>query len=156
MCLTDLTATIAAIVGDDLPDSAGEDSASLLPLLRGENRAVRESVIHHSISGKFAIRDQRWKLVLCPGSGGWTKRDDEAAAEGLPLVQLYDMTSDPEERHNLESDRRDVVRRMLAELKRIVAAGRSTPGENRSNDTDVDIWKLHTMPGVEPAVLDDY
>ena len=58
--------------------------------------------------------------------------------------------------HNLESDRRDVVRRMLAELKRIVAAGRSTPGENRSNDTDVDIWKLHTMPGVEPAVLDDY
>ena len=156
VCLTDLMATIAAIVGDDLPDSAGEDSASLLPLLRGENRPVRESVIHHSISGKFAIRDQRWKLVLCPGSGGWTKRDDEAAAEGLPLVQLYDMTSDPEERHNLESDRRDVVRRMLAELKRIVAAGRSTPGENRSNDTDVDIWKLHTMPGVEPAVLDDY
>ena len=156
VCLTDLMATVAAIVGDDLPDSAAEDSASLLPLLRGKDRAVRENVIHHSISGKFAIRDQRWKLVLCPGSGGWTKRDDEAAAEGLPLVQLYDMASDPEERHNLESDRRDVVRTMLAELERIVAAGRSTPGETQSNDVEVDIWKLHTMPGVEPAMLDDY
>ena len=149
-------ATVADIIGDTLPDSAAEDSVSLLPLLRGEDRAVRESVIHHSISGKFAIRGRRWKLVLCPGSGGWSKRDDEAAADGLPLVQLYDMESDPEERHNLESDRRDVVRCMLGALKRIVAAGRSTPGESQSNDVEVDIWKLHTMPGVEPAVLDDY
>ena len=139
-------ATVADIIGDTLPDSAAEDSVSLLPLLRGEDRAVRERVIHHSISGKFAIRGRRWKLVLCPGSGGWSKRDDEAAAEGLPLVQLYDM----------ESDQRDVVRRMLGELRRLVAAGRSTPGESQSNDVEVDIWKLHTMPGVEPAMLDDY
>ncbi len=153
--LTDLMATIADIVGDDLPDSAAEDSVSLMPLLRGENTAIRENVIHHSLDGKFAIRDQKWKLALCPGSGGWTQRDAEAAAAGLPLVQLYDMESDPEERHNLESTRRDIVRRMLKALQQIVAAGRSTPGECQANDAEVDIWKLHTMPGIEPAVLDD-
>ena len=54
-------------------------------------RAIRDHVVHHSISGKFAIRDQRWKLVLCPGSGGWTLSDADAVRDGHPLIQLYDM-----------------------------------------------------------------
>ena len=156
VCLTDLLATIAEIVGHDLPVSAAEDSVSLMPLFRGSGEAVRDHVVHHSIDGKFAIRDQKWKLVLCPGSGGWITKDAEAASEGLPLAQLYDMESDPEEQHNLELERRDIVRDMLGELQRIVAAGRSTPGENQLNDVEVDIWKLDTMPGVDAFVLDDY
>ena len=155
-CLTDFVATIADFMGADLPYSAAEDSVSLLPLLRGDDQPIRDHVVHHSISGKFAIRNQKWKLVLCPGSGGWTKNDAEAAAEGLPLVQLYDMESDPEELHNLEAKRRDMVRELLGELNRIVVSGRSTPGENQPNDAEVDIWKLDTMPGVEVSALDDY
>jgi arylsulfatase A-like enzyme len=156
VCLTDLMATCFAIFDDQPPENAAEDSVSLLPLFRGENTAVREHVVHHSISGKFAIRDKRWKLVLCPGSGGWTKNDAEAAAEGLPLVQLYDMENDPGERTNLYSENRGKVREMIDLLEKLVAEGRSTPGSIQSNDADVDIWKLETMPGVEPKVLDDY
>jgi hypothetical protein len=45
---------------------------------------------------------------------------------------------------------------MVALLKQLVADGRSTPGARQENDVPVDIWKLDTMPGIDPAVADDY
>ncbi len=156
VCLSDLMATCAGITGAVLPDDAGEDSVSLLPLFKDPAATTRDHVVHHSITGKFALRDGRWKLVLCPGSGGWTLNDAQAAGEGLPLVQLYDMQDDPGETRNLEAVRRDKVRSMLARLKQFVADGRSTPGPAQRNDAPVDIWKLDSMPGVDPRALDDY
>ena len=112
--------------------------------------------MHHSITGKFAIRDGRWKLVLCPGSGGWSHNDADAAREGLPLVQLYDMQTDPGEKENVQAAHRDKVKEMVALLRQLVADGRSTPGSRQENDVPVDIWKLDTMPDVDPAAADDY
>lgn len=156
VCLSDLMATCAEIIGADLPDDAGEDSVSMMPLLRRTGPSGRTTAIHHSIAGKFAIRDGRWKLVLCPGSGGWAYDDAEAAKAGLPLVQLYDMEADPGETMNLHAEDPGKVKELLAMLKKQVDDGRSTPGPRQQNDVNVDIWKLDTMPGVDPAVLDDY
>ena len=156
VCLTDLLATCADFLDDPLPAGAGEDSFSMLPLFRGGDEPIRDHLVHHSISGKFAIRDRRWKLVLCPGSGGWTLDDAAATREGLPLIQLYDMRRDPAERHNLHAEHPAVVSEMVARLKRLVAAGRSTPGPEQRNDAEVDIWKADTLPGVDRALLDDY
>ena len=66
------------------------------------------------------------------------------------------MQRDPAERHNLQAERPAIVTEMVAELKRLVAAGRSTPGAEQGNDAAVDIWKADTLPGVDPAVFDDY
>lgn len=156
VCLSDLMATCAEMVGEDLPDTAGEDSVSMMPLFRGTGISGRRSVVHHSLYGKFAIRDGRWKLVLCPGSGGWAQRDVEAAKEGLPVVQLYDMREDPGETTNLHVEHPEKVRELIALLKTTVAEGRSTPGDPQTNDVPVDIWKLDTMPDLDPTVLDDY
>ena len=156
VCLSDLIATCADIVGQDLPDNAGEDSVSMMPLFRGSETPTRDTVVNHSIEGKFAIRDGRWKLVLCPGSGGWTQNDGDAAKAGLPLVQLYDMHADPGETHNLQATHRDRVKELVVLLKKQVADGRSTPGPRQNNDAPVDIWKLNTMPEIDPTVLDDY
>ena len=71
-----------AILDAPLPATAGEDSFSMLRLFQGHDEPIRDQVVHHSISGKFAIRDQRWKLVLCPGSGGWTLNDADAVRDG--------------------------------------------------------------------------
>ncbi len=118
VCLTDLLATCADILGERLPADAGEDSASILPLLRGQDRAVRETVIHHSINGRFSIRDERWKLVLCPGSGGWSApKDPEALKRGLPPLQLYDMIADPGETLNLHDKHPEVVERLTRLLE---------------------------------------
>jgi arylsulfatase A-like enzyme len=163
VCLSDLMATCAEIVGSELPPDAGEDSVSILPLLTSGSSSgacsepVRDHVVHHSMHGKFAIRDRRWKLVLCPGSGGmWSLKDADAAEQGLPLVQLYDMETDPAETKNLQAEHPQRVREMVSLLKDLVRRGRSTPGPEQANDTRVDIWKLDTMPGVDASALSDY
>lgn len=156
VCQTDLLATCADALGEELPDEAGEDSVSMMPILRSDGGSNRESAIHHSIAGKFAIRTRRWKLVLCPGSGGWSKPDAEAATEGLPVVQLYDLETDPHEDRNLCEAHPDIVRELLGRLKQHIADGRSTTGAKQPNDADIDIWKLDTMPDLDPSALDDY
>jgi arylsulfatase A len=142
VCLTDLMATCADLLGAKLPDDAGEDSVSLLPLLRGEDRPVREAAVHHSIQGAFSIRQGAWKLELCPGSGGWGRpKDGEARKEGLPAVQLYDLAADIGERNNVQLEHPDVVARLTALLEKYMAEGRSTPGAPQKNDTKVEIRK---------------
>jgi len=135
----DLLATCAELVGATLPEDAGEDSISLLPLLGPEPPAtpVRDSVIHHSSEGRFAIRQGRWKLLAWPGSGGWSAPTphpsnwlDVPAVDlsTLPPFQLYDLEADPAERTNLAADHPDVVARLGGLLRAQVDAGRSTPG----------------------------
>jgi len=141
--LVDFTATCADILGVPLPDNAAEDSVSLLPVLLDKaDGPVREALVHHSISGKFSLRQGRWKLELCPGSGGWSApRDPEAVKKGLPPIQLYDMSEDPAEQRNVQAEHPEVVKKLTALLERYVAQGRSTPGAPQENTGTVDIRK---------------
>lgn len=141
--LTDLMATCADLLGEKLPDDAGEDSISMLPALLGTaEKPAREAVVYHSIHGAFAIQRGRWKLAMCPDSGGWSvprRRTPEARA--LPPVQLYDMLEDIGERANQSSTQPEVVAQLTALLENYVAEGRSTPGIRQKNDVDVAIVK---------------
>ncbi len=141
--LMDLTATCAEILGVKLPDNAGEDSVSIRPALLGRaGKPLREALVCHSVYGKFCIRQGPWKLELCPGSGGWSApRDPQAVKQGLPDIQLYDMTADIRERRNLQAEHPEVVRRLTALLEKYVAQGRSTPGAPQKNAVAVDLWK---------------
>jgi arylsulfatase A-like enzyme len=143
VCLTDLMATCADMLGEKLPDTAAEDSVSILPALLAQDKAgLREAVVHHSIFGLFAIRQGNWKLELCPGSGGWSAPKEAAARKkGLPSIQLYDMANDVSETHNVESANPLVVERLTRLLEKYVADGRSTPGMRQKNDSEIDLWK---------------
>lgn len=151
VCLTDLMATCADIVGQALPANAGEDSVSLLPALLGAADApLREATVHHSINGSFSIRQGDWKLALCPGSGGWSQpRPGAKATQDLPPVQLFDLAKDAAEQHNVADQHPDVVRRMTRLLEKYVAQGRSTPGSLQPNDTEIDIYKGSTPPALD-------
>ncbi|HEV3339957.1 MAG TPA: arylsulfatase [Pirellulales bacterium] len=143
ICLTDLMATFAEIVGAKLPESAGEDSVSILPALVGEAKSqepLREAIVHHSINGSFAIRQGNWKLSLCGDSGGWsTPMPGSREAVGLPSVQLYDLAADLGERRNVYREHPEIVGRLTALLEKYVAEGRSTPGARQVNTTPVSI-----------------
>ena len=143
ICLTDILATCAEVVGARVPASAAEDSVSILPALRGgAHKPLREAVVHHSIGGQFAIRQGKWKLALCAGSGGWTEPTEaQALKQGLPPIQLYDLHADPAERDNLASQHPAEVGRLTRLLEHYVVAGRSTPGPPLANDVTVNLHK---------------
>ena len=143
ICLTDFFATLADILDADVPASAAEDSVSFLPALLGNaGSPLREATVHHSINGSFAIRQGKWKLCLCPGSGGWSApRPDRDDVTGLPTVQLFDLEADIGERTNVQDKQPDVVRRLTALLEKYAANGRSTPGPAQKNAVAVDVHR---------------
>ncbi len=63
----DFLRTFADVFGVKLPDSAGEDSFSLMPLLKGEDKPVRENAVSASINGVPAVRSGSWKYIPSPG-----------------------------------------------------------------------------------------
>ena len=139
ICLTDFMATLSDILDTPLPQNAGEDSKSILPVLKGEASSIdRPAVIHHTFNGYFAIRKGKWKLNFCSGSGGWSApHEAKAKASGLPLVQLYDMETDPGETKNLQAKYPGKVKELARLLKKYVDNGRSTKGEAQKNDVNV-------------------
>jgi arylsulfatase A-like enzyme len=143
ICLTDLTATAAEITGFALPDNAAEDSVSILPDMLGTAAApVREATVHHSINGSFSIRQGKWKLELCPGSGGWSPpRPRSKGIKKLPAVQLYDLSCDIAETTNVQNKHPDVVKRLTALLQDYADQGRSTPGTPQENNGPVKITR---------------
>jgi arylsulfatase A len=115
-------ATLADVLGAEFPPNAGEDSVSLLPLLRGGTEPVRRHAVSCSARGLPSIRDGSWKLILGKGSGGWSK-----GGEAGPDVQLYDLAADVGERRNLADDQPERVAAMKAAYEALVTAGRSRP-----------------------------
>ena len=145
VCLVDLMASLAQIVGFCLPNDAAEDSFSNLPVWRGEalSKPLRDATVHHSINGSFSIRRGRWKLEMCPGSGGWSFPKPGPDCEGLPDIQLYDLEADIGERENVYDQYPAVVEEMKALLRGLILSGRSTPGAQMQNHP-ADPW-----PGLE-------
>lgn len=143
ICLTDFMATCAELTGAELPADAGEDSVSFLPALKGERiESTRAGVVHHSITGHFAYRMGKWKLLLSKGSAGWTSPTEKQMGEESPKAQLYDLESDPGETTNLYESHPEVAARLLAQLESDVARGRSTDGGESENDTTkINLWK---------------
>jgi arylsulfatase A len=137
ICTTDMLATLADILDVDLPVNAGEDSYSTLPLLMQKPWGFkRPATVHHSINGSFAIRQGDWKLIFCAGSGGWPKSDltpEMAKAQSLPVIQLYNLKSDPAETNNIFSSYPHIVDRLTSVMQEYIEAGRSTPGAAQKN-----------------------
>jgi len=115
----DIMATLAAILGVSLPDNAGEDSFSLLPLLRGSDQPIRSTAVNTACNGLPSYREGAWKYVA------------------TPIPELYHLDDDPAESVNLAQQRPDRLQEMQAAFEKIIRAGRSTPGAPGKNDVRV-------------------
>ena len=130
----DTMATFADIVNQPLPESAGEDSFSLLPLFGGQDQDIRETAVSQSMRGLLALRRGPWKLIFGKGSGGWTKGEDAFPA------QLYHLKDDLSESKNLYDDHVETVTQLNELMQQLVSNGRSNPGPPQTNDVPVR-WK---------------
>jgi len=133
VCLTDLFATCAEIIGEELPAGGGEDSLSFLPALLGKSPSEgRATLVSHSNFGEFAYRDGPWKLVFRisgPNLG---------QSRGKPTIaELYHLESDVGEQADLSGKHPDVVKRMTKDLRALIDRGTSRDGQKAANDTVV-------------------
>jgi acetyl esterase/lipase len=119
-------------LGVKLPDNAGEDSFSLMPLLKGEDKPIRENAVSASIQGTPAVRSGSWKYIPAPGSGGWGNGGDQSQP-----VQLYNLADDLGETKNLAAAMPEKVTEMKGLLEKLITDGRSTLGAPQKNDVEV-------------------
>lgn len=153
VCLTDFYATFAAANGYKLMDSEGEDSYNLLPALLSEKEIapIREATVHHSINGQFTIRKGKWKLLFSKSSGGWSdpRPGDKKALEGMPSMQLYDLSTDAGETNNVVEQHPEIVKELKALMIRYIDDGRSTPGQPQKNDGDGEWRQVKALKNME-------
>jgi arylsulfatase A-like enzyme len=136
MCHVDFMATVAVILDKKLPDNAAEDSVNVLPVLLGERLSgpVRETTVHHSAQGKFAIRQGDWVFIDAPsgddngarGEPQWLK-DQRSYTEHSHRGELFNLREDPAQRHNRYAEKPELVHELKALLERYLRKGRSTP-----------------------------
>jgi arylsulfatase A-like enzyme len=93
--LCDLTGTKAA---------ATVEGKSLAPILRGQQKTVRDSMFHAYRHFQRAVKDDRWKLILHNVNGKLT-------------TQLFDLRNDPLERQNLAEKEPARVKALTERLK---------------------------------------
>jgi len=99
--ILDLTATFLDAAGVDAMDGM-TDTRSMLPFLRGETPAPPRTVVRSALHEWRAAFDGRWKLIE-----GVVVRGRKSGAP--PSTLLFDLDSDPYERHNLAAERPDIV-----------------------------------------------
>ncbi len=164
--LNDFMATFAELTSEKMVGHEGPDSISFANLLqRPKSRGKRQTLIMQSVSS-FVVRDGKWKLCICPGSGSNLSSENgngndpmptvawRKALEGVegkltepdlmkaPFVQLFDLSNDLHEDINLAIKHPDRVGRMVALLKDQIRKGRSTLGPKLDNDKNVKIIYL--------------
>ena len=115
----DVAPTILEICGVTKPADLKQDGRSIWPLLSRQQAQWPERtlftqghrgdvpVLYHN----FAARNQKWKLVSATGFGAET-----LPASG-PKFELFDMTSDPYEQHDLAAQHPDVVAKLKGEYE---------------------------------------
>jgi arylsulfatase A-like enzyme len=133
---TDIFATLASIVGYELPDDAATDSFDILPAMLGNQnpkKSIRPHLLTQSFRGEFQIRQGSWKYLDHQGSGGNNYARGIMKQYALPEAepkapgQLYNLATDPGERTNLYSKAPEKRRQLRALLHKLKESGRSAP-----------------------------
>lgn len=122
VCQIDFLASLAALTGQTLAENSGPDSLNTLPALLGESAIGRDHLIEHAAT--LALRVGSWKLIE-PNKGPTVSQNVNIEVGNAIQPQLYDLSTDIGERHNIASQHTDRVTAMTVQLKQLKDAGRS-------------------------------
>jgi len=129
----DIMATLAEVVGFELPNEAAEDSYNLVPLLRGDSEAVdiREATVQNTFEDRYAIRKGDWVLIDSK-SGEHSKVPDWfneqfGYSENQFPGELYNLKDDISQKNNLYGENPGKVAELKALLEKYKKDGRSVP-----------------------------
>ena len=119
--LSDMIATLAGLLGQDLPESAGGDSFDLSPVLRGKvvEGPIRATTILQTGRGLLAFRQGDWKLRFTKVPK-WTGLKAEFPDNSFELFNLAD---DPYEQTDLTKIEPERVKEMQEVLMDLIERG---------------------------------
>ena len=131
MSQIDIMATLAHIVGYDLPNDQADDSHNQIELWKG-GKSARRSIVHNTKKDHYAIRKDHWVLIDGPsgyvsGVPEWFVKEQGFSKNTLAGA-LFDLSADVGQRKNLFEREKQRVQ----ELRQLLKATRKT-GEIRSN-----------------------
>ncbi len=112
VCQIDLLASLAAFTNQKLPNQAAPDSVNVLPALLGESQEGRKTLVEQGRN--IALRQGKWKYI----------EPVKQKARGESKPQLFDLSQDPGEQHNLASEQPEKVKEMSSLLSEIRQSGR--------------------------------
>jgi len=118
LCLTDILATTADILGARLPADAAEDSISFLPVLLGKKSSDLRKMTFIQGDTKdnaIAVGFGSWKLIASKDSN-----NEE-------IHQLYDLSKDPRETQDVAKEHPLVVTKLVSALVKVRSDGRTRP-----------------------------
>lgn len=128
LCLTDMMATCAALVGAKVPASAGEDSYDALPALLG-GKARRPSAVLASGKLPLAVRQGDWVWVDSPmplyGQEPPWYKEARGYGPSPQAAQLYNLSNDQAQSYDRSAENPDKAEELRVLLTAIKAAGRS-------------------------------
>jgi arylsulfatase A len=125
ICLNDLFATCADILGADLPANAAEDSVSILPAFLGKaDSPVREATINQAPAG-LAIRQGPWKYISLRNGNR----------------ELYNLKEDISETRDVAEANAEVAVRLEKLMQSYFDRGRSTPGPVQKKEFELPFGK---------------
>ena len=124
VAFTDMLATFASLVGDELEAGQGSDSFDISDILTAPYHA--EKLERPTIIQDRAVLHDGWKLIYGNAQGGLSRR---YGAEKHPRREgwLYDLDEDLGETNNLYKDRPDVAERLRGLVKKAKKKGHTRP-----------------------------
>ncbi|AKV03334.1 Choline-sulfatase [Labilithrix luteola] len=135
---TDLAPTILELLGlEPHPHMTG---TSLVSLARGQKEAAERVVVSEG-RGSRAILHDRYRFVAREGAARTTQIRDRSLTIN---EELYDLTDDPGERHDLAATRPEVVAEMRARLEAAVKNVPMAGSETRSTSAAADAGPLRS------------
>ena len=118
VCQIDWLATLADIVGVRLPGDAAPDSQVQRDAWMGKDPQGRATLVVQNAANNLSLIAGGWKYIR-PGNGTPYMKNVDIETGNSPDPQLFDLASDPAERHNLAADcpqRVDEMSRVLEEI----------------------------------------
>jgi arylsulfatase A-like enzyme len=127
--LTDLMATLAALLGVRLPEGAAEDSFNVLPAITASGQVEPRPCLladtggHVCERGHFSLRCGRWKLI-----------ENNAPNRAEPAFELFDLEEDPGEARDLANGEQ----RRVQSLRSLLNRARTSKGLRKLESCDAD------------------
>ena len=118
--LVDLTATAAALTGQQLAPGDAPDSFNLLPLLEssGKTPARDHIIVQQNGTQNIAIRQGKWKLIPETERRG-NRAGTMANKADSTAGQLFDLETDIAESRNVAGQHPDLVKELSSRLEKV-------------------------------------